>query len=149
MVHAVAVLADPPPGQPVEDDLARHVEVDHEVERIAVEHAVELLGLMHRAREAVEYEAVVERATGREALLDDADHDVVGNEFALVHEALGLEPECSALRGLLAEHVAGRQVRDAVMLRETRSLRPLAGTLLAEQHQLRLRIEVAQDRNPS
>ena len=40
---------------------------------------------MHRAREAVEYEAVVERATGREALLDDADHDFVGNEITLVH----------------------------------------------------------------
>ena len=66
----LAVLAHPPAGQAVEHDLARHVEVDREVERAAVEHAVELLGLVQRAGEAVEHEAVLQRAAGREALLD-------------------------------------------------------------------------------
>ncbi len=93
MVHALAVLADAPAGQTVEHDLPRDIEVDREVEGAAVEDAVELLGLGQRARETVEHEAVVERAAGREALLDHADHDLVGDELAAVHVALGFEPE--------------------------------------------------------
>ena len=98
MVHALAALAHPPAGEPVEHDLARHVDVDRDVERVAVEHPVELLGLLQRAREPVEHEAVVERAARREALLDDADDDLVGDELARVHVPLGLEPERGAQR---------------------------------------------------
>ena len=53
----------------------------------AVEDPVELLGLRQRAREAVEHEAVLERAAACEALLDDADDDLVGHELAAVHVA--------------------------------------------------------------
>ena len=149
MVHALAVLAHAPAREPVEHDVARHVEVDREVERPTVEHPVELLRLVHRAREAVEHEAVAERAAGREALLDDADHDLVGDELAAVHVALGLEPERGALRRLGAEELARREMGDAEVLAEARRLGALAGTLLAEQHEARQRQGSAQLRNPS
>ena len=48
----------------------------------SVEDLLELLGLHQRAREAVEDEAVLERTAGGEVLVDDADHDLVGDELA-------------------------------------------------------------------
>ena len=103
MVHALAALAHPPAGQPIEHDRPRHVEIDGEVERPPVEHAVELLGLVQRPRETVEHEAGVERAAGREALLDHADHDLVGDELAAVHVALRFESERGTRRRLGAK----------------------------------------------
>ena len=149
VVHALAALAHAPAGEPVEHDVAGHVEVDREVERATVENAVELLRLMQRARESVEDEAVAERAAGREALLDHADHDLVGNELAAVHVALGLEPERGALLRLRAEELSRGEMGDAEVLAEARRLSPFAGALLAEQNQARLRRGRAQLRNPS
>ena len=143
-----AVLAHPPAGDAVEHDLAWDVEVDHEVERVAVEDPLELLGLGQRAREAVEHEAVARADRRRRALLDDADHDLVGDELAGVHVALGLEPERGALRDRGAEHVARREVRDAVVLGEPRGLRALSGTLLAEQHEARPRSRSCSGQEP-
>ncbi len=148
MVHALAVLAHAPAGQAVEHDLARHVEVDHEIEVVVAHQPVELARLAHRAREAVEHEPVVERAARREALLHDPDDDVVGYELAAVHVALGLEPERRSERRLGPEDVAGRQMRDAVPLPQTLGLGSLAGPLLPEQHEPRLPVP-AQLRNPS
>ena len=149
VVDALAVLAHPAPGQAVEHDGARDVEVDREVEGVCADDAVELLGLVQVAREAVEHEPVVERAARREALLHQPERDLVGDELALVHVALGLEPERGAVGRLVAKHVAGRKVREAKMLSEARGLGALAGTLLAQQHQARLRRQPGQLRNPS
>ena len=107
----------------------------HEIERSAVEHPLELLGLRQRAREAVEHEAVVERAALGEVLVDDPDDDVVGHELAAVDVALGLVADGRAGGDGGAEQVAGREVLDAVVLGQPRGLRALAGSLLAEQHE--------------
>src|SRR5205823_3922474 len=113
------------------------VEVDDDVERTAVEDAFELLGLRQVAREAVEYEPVGQRPARRQALFDHADHYVVGDELTRVHVALRLEPERGARLRLRAEQITGGHVREPVMLGETLRLRPLAGTLLAEQDETR------------
>ena len=149
VVHPLAVRTDAPAREPVEHDVARDVEVDREIERATVEDAAELLRLVQRARKSVEDEAVAERAAGREALLDDADHDLVGDELAAVHVALGLEPERGSLRCLGAEELARGQMGDAEVLAEARRLSAFTGTLLAEQNKARLPEARAQLRNPS
>ena len=58
---------------------------------------VERLGLLDGPGEAVEDVATL--GVGHvEPLLDDADHDVVGQQLARVHVRLGLEPESLPLR---------------------------------------------------
>ena len=101
----------------------------------AGDHPVELARLVQRAREPVEHEAAAERTARDHALLDDADDDLVGHELARVHVALRLEPERGSLRGLRAEHVAGRDVDHAEVIRQTGRLRALPGTLPPEQHE--------------
>ena len=149
VVHPLAALAHAPAGEPVEHDVTRHVEIDGQVERVAHDHPVELLGLVQGPRKPVEDESVAERAARREALLDHADHDLVGHELAAVHEALRLEAERGSLRRLGAEDLARREMGHPVVVAETRGLSPLTGTLLAEQHQARQRPSPGQLRNPS
>jgi hypothetical protein len=70
-----------------------------------------------------------------QAVLDDAEHDVVGQELAVVEVLLGLAPEVSALEHGFAEHVPGGDVGRAVVLGQQLALRPLAGPLSAEHDQ--------------
>ena len=95
---------------------------------------VERLGLRDRAREAVEHEARA-RSRPRQALLDDADHDLVGHQLAARPcSACACAPEracrCAAPRA------AGRRSRSA----ERRSapaqlrLRALPGARGTQQH---------------
>ena len=73
------------------------------------------LGLRDGAREAVEQEAV--GAIGlRDALLDQADDDVVADQAASVHHLLGGQAERRAGLDRGAQHVAGGDLRDAVVL---------------------------------
>ena len=149
VVHALTVVADAPARDSVEDDLAWDLEVDGEIEGRRTEHAIELTRLGHGAREPVEHEAVAERPAGHDALLEDAHHDLVGDELALVHVPLCLEPKRGTEPRLRAEDLAGRQVHDGVVIGEPAGLGSLAGTLLAEQHEARRRPPHAQLRNPS
>ena len=57
-----------------------------------------------------------------------ADDDLVGDELARVHVALGLEAELGSLGDVLAEDVAGGDVRQPVRLDELGSLRAFART---------------------
>ena len=93
MVGGAAVLAHASAGDAVEHDIGGDVDVDHEVERSPVEHALERLGLHQRAGEAVEHVAAVEWPAHREAVFDHPDHDLVGHQLAAVEEALDLVPD--------------------------------------------------------
>jgi len=95
-------------------DRVGDLEQDHRVERLAdlVEHRVECLGLRHRAREAVEHEAVL---VG-EALADEVDHELVRDEVAALEDRAHLSPELRSVRDGGAQDVAGGDVRDAVRL---------------------------------
>ena len=138
----MAALAHAPTGDAIEHDVGRHLEIDREIERRTRQHPIELARLVQRARETVEHEPAAERTARRGALFDHADHDLVGNELARVHVALGLETERRALGGLRAEHVAGRHMRDAIVLGQAHALRSLAGALLPEQHESGLRVSL-------
>ena len=71
------------------------------------EHVVQGLGLVDRAREAVEDEPLV-AVRCVDPVRDDANHDFIRNELALVHDRLGLLPDFGAWRDGGAQHVARR-----------------------------------------
>src|SRR2546427_3800466 len=84
--HRAAAAADAPAGETAHQLLARHLDHDHGLEGPALtrERGVERLGLADRARKAVEHEP--RRAIrGREPVLHDPDHHVVGNQLTLRH----------------------------------------------------------------
>ena len=56
----------------------------------------------------------------------DPDHDLVGDELAAVHERLGLAPDRRPRLHRRAQHVAGRDLRDAELLDQALGLRALA-----------------------
>ena len=82
-------------------------------------------GLGHGAREAVEQHAPF-GVRLVEARVDHPDDQVVGHESAGVHDRLGLATEGRVARNLVAEHVAGRDVRHAELHRDARRLGALA-----------------------
>ena len=47
---------------------------------------------------------------------DELDYHPVGHGSAAIHEVLCLQPQLRAFRDMPPEHVAGREVRDAVDL---------------------------------
>jgi hypothetical protein len=100
---------------------------------VQVEHqAFEDVGLDVGAREAVEEEPVDVRVAG-DGVLDDLDDDFVADEAAGRDDALRFASELRAVRHLLAEKVAGRDVEQVVLLEEELGLRALAGAWRAEQ----------------
>ncbi len=76
-----------------------------------------------------------------EALLDEADDDLVGYQLARVHERLGLFAERRAVAARGPEHVAGRDLRDAEARREALRLGAFAGAWRAEEDEVALPID--------
>lgn len=72
-----------------------------------LEHGVEALGLGDGTREAVKDEARLALGVVLELALDHANHDLVADETALVHDLLGLSAQLGLLCDLSAEHVTG------------------------------------------
>ncbi|MDQ0590905.1 hypothetical protein QFZ47_005014 [Variovorax paradoxus] len=114
------------------DDVAeRHVDFEHVVELDAGRlHGV---GLRNGSREAVEQEAI--GAIGlRDAFLHEVDDQVVAHETARFHDGLGLLPERRAGLDGGAQHVAGRNLRNAVLLANEGCLRAFARPGRAQQN---------------
>ena len=112
------------------------LELDHAVELEAAlgQQAVERLRLRHRAREAVEHEAAL-GVRLIDAVGDDRHHHLVGNQFAAIHDGLGAQADRRAGRDRGAQHVAGRELNDAVFLDQALRLRALPRPRRAEQDQ--------------
>ena len=86
---------------------------------------VEIQRLLRRARKPIENKAV--RCVRLcESLADDAEHDVVGDEIARVHDALGLLAEARAGGHGFAQHIAGRNLGNVPVGHEFFGLRPAA-----------------------
>ena len=119
-----------PREQAFQRDVVRHVEQQHDVQGLSdlVEHRIESLGLGHRPREPVEHEAVLVR----EALSDQVDHEVVGNEISPFENRLHLQAELRALGDRRAQDVSGGDVRDVVERRDPPRLRSFPAALGAE-----------------
>jgi hypothetical protein len=75
-------------------------------------------------REAVEDEPA-HRVRAGQALADQPDSQLVGNELAGREDRLGKSTELGLRRDLVAEHVAGREVRDPELGRDPSRLRSL------------------------
>src|SRR3954462_5415259 len=93
-VIGVAVRAHAPAGEALDDVVLGHVDEQRggQTPVDLLQRLVERLGLRGRAREAVEEEAVGGVLLG-EAVEDDADDHVVGDEVAAIHVLLGLLAE--------------------------------------------------------
>ena len=72
-------------------------------------------------------------SSSREALADDREDQVVGDELPRVHDALHLEAERRACGDLGAQDVARRDVREPVVRGDPLRLGSLAGPLGAEE----------------
>jgi len=91
------------------------------------EEFVQGLGLGHGAREAVEDEAPFGVRLGQ-ALADDADDQLVGDQFAPFHDGLGLLPQGGAGGHRRAQQVTGGDLGDLVLFHQALGLGALAGS---------------------
>ena len=97
--------------------LIRHFKVEHPVDVLALrrQHGVQLGCLGDGAGEAVQDEA--HPAGGRgDGLADEADHNLVAHQRARVHRFLGFQAERGFGGHRRPQHVARRQVAQAVLL---------------------------------
>ena len=102
------------------------------------EHLAQRLGLLHRAREAVEDEAV--RGVGVvEPVVDQGVGQRGGDEVTGVEVLLGLEAQLGLVADVVPEQVTGGDVRDAELLRQLLRLRALARAGRPQQNDSHLR----------
>ena len=69
----------------------------------------------------------------------DADHDVVGHQLAAGHDVARLHADRRAGGDRRPQHVAGRELHDAVTVDQRLRLRALAGPRRTKQHNPHLR----------
>ena len=123
---------DAPAAHPLDDRRVGDVDLEDVVELDAGR--LERVGLDDRAREAVEEEAGGAVGLG-DPLLDEAEDDVVADERARVHHLLGRQAERRSGLDGGAQHVAGRDLRDAEAAADEGGLRSLAGARGTQQDQ--------------
>jgi hypothetical protein len=109
VVRATGSGVDETAGDTRDEQLVVDAELNGVLERLlaGLEHVVEALGLGDSAREAVKNEAGLALGVVLELALDHANHDLVADETALVHDLLGLSTQLGLLCDLSAEHVTG------------------------------------------
>jgi len=111
----------------------------------------QILRLGHRSRKAVEHEAVP-AVRLLDAIRDHLQHQRIGHELAARHDRLGLLSERRAVGDILAQHVAGGEMRNTALLRQFLGLGAFAGTRRAEKDHRTiqrfhgLEVRAAQDR---
>ncbi len=129
VVHLAADFAGAAAGKTLDQAVEIDVHENRGVHRLAEahQHLVQRLGLRNVAREAVHDETVL-RIRLLQALADDAEHDLVGDQLARVHRGLGLLAQLGAGSQRLAEQVARGNLGDAVLFDQLLGLRPLART---------------------
>lgn len=107
VVRAAGSGVDETTGDTRDKQLVVDAELNGVLERLlaGLEHVVEALGLGDSARETVEDEAGLALGVVLELALDHANHDLVADETALVHDLLGLSTQLGLLCDLSTEHV--------------------------------------------
>src|SRR5207253_7183679 len=96
---------------------------------------VQTLGLNERPREAVEDEAALGVAL-IETIAHDAEDEVVGDEGAGGDDRRSLAAELRPFGDRLAQHVARRDVRDLMLVREALCLRSFPTARRADEDDL-------------
>jgi hypothetical protein len=113
--HAATAAAAAPARQAPQQDLRSDLHQHDRIERYAEgrELGREAIGLGDGAREAIEDEAA--GGVGPcQTLADDAQHDVVGDQLAGVHDDFRRAAECRACGHGLTQQVTGRHLRHAM-----------------------------------
>jgi hypothetical protein len=133
----LAFAADHPPGKPGNQLVVRHLDVQHGVDLTAQRdhHVVERDGLRHRSREAVEHDASL-RAGLADALPEHRDRDGVRHQRSASHVLAGLNAKRCLPLELVAEQVAGGDVRQAELATQVVSLRPFARSRRPEENKV-------------
>ena len=137
VVDVTVLAADPPPGDPPDDEVIARLEQQHggQAAFVRVELDAQRVGLLDRPREAVEQEAVASVIVA-EPLEDHADDHRVGHQITRVHVLLGEQSELGLRFARRTQHVAGRDVRQAEVLRQERGLGALACAGRTQQDQI-------------
>src|SRR5215203_72011 len=131
-----AAPAGPAPGEPADDLVVVHHQLEDDVDRgvLGREQLVEHLGLVDRAWEAVEQEALG-GVLVQEPVGDHPYGHLVGDEVPGVHVLLRLEPQVGALADVGPEDVARRDLRHREVRRDELSLGPLAGPGWSDEYE--------------
>ena len=92
-------------------------ELEHliDVHATASEHVIELLSLDNGTGETIEKDSTLALRVA-EVVIDEANDELVGNEFSALHDSIGLLSELSASLNSITEHIAGSQVADAEII---------------------------------
>ena len=124
------------------DAAAGHARFDHLVGDLNGHDCVKMdagrferLGLRDRAGDSIEDEAVRTIRAG-DPFADDADDDIVRNELASVHEALGLQASLGSVFDRFAKNVAGGNGGDVQLLADDLRLCAFSGTGSTQKNQL-------------
>src|SRR5438876_12445822 len=119
--------------------LDRDLQIDDPIKTLAelVHQAVERLGLGNRSRKAG-HDGTRGAVRLAETVADDADHDLVRDVLPRRQDGLRLPAQRGAGLYLRAEHVTGRDVRDAKMRAQHVGLRPFARARGAVEEQVHL-----------
>ena len=128
VVGVPAATAEPATLEPTAKFIRRNLERKHGVKRSIQfsEHCIERLSLRERPWKPIKEELVLR--TARQPFADHADHHVIGDELASVHESLGLKPKRRPVLDRLAQQVASREVQQAPLATKLLGLCALAGT---------------------
>ena len=132
-----------PPAHPLDDRRVGHVDFQDVVERDGgVLHRV---GLRNRSREAVE-QVALRAIRGLQPLAHEPDDDVVGHQAAGIHDLFRGEAERRARLERGAQHVPGRDLRNAVRPGDEGGLRAFAGARGTEEDEThgRSRVDAAE-----
>mmetsp|Transcript_9656 Transcript_9656/g.26248 ORF Transcript_9656/g.26248 Transcript_9656/m.26248 type:complete len:260 (+) Transcript_9656:1-780(+) len=136
VIGAPARRVHPTTRDPLHQHRVWHRKVEHRVDRLPPRghHLRQLLRLRHGPREPVQHEA--RPALGRLRRLRDQPHDnLVRHQRPALHRPFRLQPQRRLRRHRRAQHVARRQVAQAVVRLDHRRLRSLAAPRRPDQDQ--------------
>ncbi len=135
VVHGAAAQAGTPADQALDQciHINRYQQCQVDGAPQAAQQLVERLRLLHVTGKSIKNESVAGIRAGN-AFMDDAEHDFVADQLAGIHGELGLTAQRAALGYRLAQHVAGRDLRQLEFFFEQFCLGTLAGTGRTQQY---------------
>src|SRR6266404_4631401 len=127
IINLPAYLAHAPAGDPPQQQLRINHKVHHQRRLVPIlpQQTHQVLRLRHGPGKPVKHKTV--RAIRLlDPLLHHLEHQRIGNQFAALHDGLGLYSQRRALGDILAEHVAGRKMRHTIITGQLLRLRTLS-----------------------